>query len=168
MLSESLKKHKGSAKELNKYFHLNFSHNLAFSGAAAAIISTSLLEMNHPSPHVLQNPLYAIIKGVILGLSLIMAMFWYTRSDDEEYIGRWSDLKTTFLIIWIGTALILYGIKKTNPTFHNYDTLIPTLASLIIIAPLNFILVYRRLKRGGFRLYFYFGKIKKLLFQFKS
>lgn len=167
MLSEILKKQSGQAKDLNKYFHLNFSHNLVYSGVIAAIVCTSLLELNHPSPNSLTNPTPAIIKGIIMGLSLTMGMLWYTRSDDEEYIGRWSDLKTTFLVIWIGAALIFYGVKRTNPSFHKYDTLIPTLASLIIIAPLNFFLVYRRLKRGGFRLYFYFGKIKRLLFQFK-
>lgn len=163
MLSEALKHQHSKARAMNKFFHLSFSHNLVFSGGISAVIGTTLLELNHVSPNNLINPVIAIIKGIILGLSLTVGMYWYTISDDQEYMGRWSDLKTSFLVFWLGAFFVLYGIKKINPAFREFELLIPTLASFSVIASLNMILIYRKLKRGGFRIYFRFGKIKKRL-----
>jgi hypothetical protein len=162
-LSEALKDQESKAKEINKFFHLTFSHNLAFSGAIVGVIGTTLLELNHASPHNFINPVIAIIKGIILGLSFIAGLYWYNPSEYEERIGRWSDLKMTFFVFWIGVIFVLYGIKKTNPVFKEFDMLIPTLASFSIIGSLNMFLIYRKLKRGGFKLFLRFGKIKKRL-----
>jgi hypothetical protein len=41
--------------------------------------------------------------------------------------------------------------------------LIPTLASFSIIGSLNMFLIYRKIKRGGFKLFLRFGKIKRRL-----
>lgn len=163
VLSEVLKDQDSKAKEMNKFFHLTFSHNLAFSGAIVAVVGTTLLELNHTSPNNFINPVIAIIKGLILGISLIAAMYWYNPSNYEERMGRWSDLKTTFLVFWLGFFFVLYGVKKTNPIFREFDMLIPILASFSVIGSLNLVLVYRRLKRGGFKLFFRFGNIKKRL-----
>lgn len=160
-LSEVLKHQSSQAREINKFFHLSFSHNLVFSGAIAAIIGTTLLELNHSSPDNFTNPTSAILKGLILGLSLIVSMFWYTISDNPEYMGRWSDLKSTFLIFWLGVIVVLYGVKKTNPAFREFDMLIPTLASFSVIGSLNLFLFYRRLKRGGFKLVLRIGRFKR-------
>lgn len=167
MLSEALKTSQGPAKELNKYFHMNFSHNFIYSSAIAVAIGITLLEINHPYVNNPSNPLFAIARGIILGVSVVVSMYWYTSPKVEEHLGRWSDLKTTFLSLWIGLLLIVYAIKKTNPALTESDLLLTILVGFSIIAALNLILVYKRIKRRRIKITFHLGKIKKLLFETK-
>lgn len=167
MLSETLKSQKSKAQKMNTFFHLSLSHNLVFAGAILTVVGFTSLELNHIPSDTPNSLFFSIIKGILLGLSLIVGMYWYTTSDDPEYKGRWLDLKTSFLILWIGSIFVLYGIKKTNPALRNFDLLIPTLVGFLIIALLNAVLVLRKLKQGNLRLYFHLGKIKRLLFETK-
>jgi hypothetical protein len=164
MLSEveSLRKNHSEAYEINKYFHLTFSHNLTFSGGVVSFICFTLLELNHVAPDNTNSFIFAIAKGMVLGISMIMGMYWYTVSKDN-YIGRWSDLKTVFLSIWIGFLLILYSIQKLDPSIRDYQLLLPAIMGFSLFALLNLFLVYRRLKRGGFALYFGLGRKKRKL-----
>ncbi|MGI5827709.1 MAG: hypothetical protein ACOX6V_01660 [Patescibacteria group bacterium] len=164
MLSEveSLRNKHSEAYKINRYFHLNFSHNLIYSGGVVSFICFTLLELNHVVPNNNNNFILAMMKGLILGGSIIMAMYWYTVSKDD-YIGRWSDLKTVFLSIWVGFLTILYGVQKVDPSIRDYQLLLPALLSFSLIALLNMFLVFRRFKRGGFALYFNFGRKKKKL-----
>jgi hypothetical protein len=166
MLSEveTLRTKHSPAHEINRYFHLKFSHNLTYSGAIVTFICFTLLELNHTAPHSHNNLFFAVIKGLILGISLIMASYWYTVSKDD-YIGRWSDLKTVFLSVWIGFVIILYQIKKTNPSLRDYQLLLPALLALSLFALLNVFLIFRRYKKRGFRLYFRFQKKNRKLLE---
>lgn len=164
MLSEALKGQKSLANDMNTFFHLSLSHNLAFSGAILTVAGFALLELNHLPPDDPKSVFLSIFKGLLLGLSLIVSMYWYTTSDDPEYHGRWFDLKTSFMVLWVGFTFLLFGIKKTNPALSNFDLLIPTLVAFITVAALNAILVLRKLKSGQFGLYFRLGNLKKKIF----
>ena len=164
MLSEVLRYDKTKAYEINKYFHLTFSHNLTYAGSMLAILCFTLLELNHIAPQNQSSLFFSVIKGIVLGLSLTLAMYSYTVSKDE-YMGRWRDLKAVFLVLWIGGVLIFYGIKKTDPSLREYQMLLPVILSFSVLALVNVVLVIRRLKRGKFGLYFRFGGQQKKLIE---
>lgn len=166
MMSEVLRKEKSEvakrANELNKYFHLKFSHNLVYSGIIVVVFSLTLLELNHVSNYNYKSIVPAIVKGVVLGLSLLTGMFFYTRSTDD-LVGRWSDLKVTFIVFWLGFMTLLYGVRKIDPDLDEYQLLIPALLSLSLIGLLNVVLVVRKLKRGGWKVRVRENWLKRIL-----
>jgi hypothetical protein len=148
-------------QRMNKFFHLTFSHNLAYSGIVLAASGLVLLELNH-IPGDPQSFFEVIWKGIVLGFCLIAALFFYTRSADD-YVGRWADLKIAFLVFWVGFVAVLYGVRKVNPRLNNYQLLIPALLSLSLVGVLNVVLVVRRLKRGGWRVSIRWKQLIRLL-----
>lgn len=146
MLSETLRNDNSEAAQLNQYFHLNFSHNLIFSGMLMAFTNLALLELNHqPSlePYSLVN---LTIRGIVLGLGLILSMFHYTRSKDQ-YVGRWADLKATFITLWILIIMTLYFVRQIDPTLRQYDNILPIFLVLSLGAILNIALIVRKIRR---------------------
>jgi hypothetical protein len=162
MLSEVLRHEESEASRINKYFHLTFSHNLTFAGVLLTVLGFALLELNRVPVGDPQNLITALAKGLGLGVSLIMAMYLYTRSVDE-YSGKWSDLNGVFFVLWLGLMLVLYGIRKVDPTLSDYQLLLPALLGLSMVAGLNIILVLRRLKNGGVKILVRWNRIRRLL-----
>jgi hypothetical protein len=167
MLSELLRNDNSKAKDINKYFHLRFSHNLVYSGGVFMILCFALLELNHPDPANTYSLLAAVIKGLIMGGSLLAAMLWYTSSRDE-YIGRWSDLKSVFLVSWLGILVLLFLIKKMDPSIKNYQLLLPALMSFFVVAILNMVLIFQKIKKGGFIVFLKIGKRRQKLIEVKD
>lgn len=151
MLSEYLKEDKSELAEINKFFHLTFSHNLAFAGISLASLGLVLLEINHVSrgPLGLWN---GVVRGLMLGGSFWLATYNYARYTGERYQGRWNDLKVTFGVVWLAFALIIYLVEKLNVGFSEYDLLLPMLLSFSIMVGVSLVLVVRRLKRGGWKI----------------
>lgn len=164
MLSDYLRTDDSEVAKLNRYFHLTFSHNLVYGGACAIIVLLTLLEINHQSNGNEYNLFRAVITGVMFAACLITGMYWYTRSNDD-YFGKWSDLKSVLLIGVVGLFLVFSAIRKVRPDLNEYQTLIPTLVSFSIISGLNLLFIFRRLKRGGFRIYFRSGKQEQKVFE---
>jgi len=137
---------KTKAGEMNKFFHLKFSHNLIYSGIVALFVSLVLLEMNHypnDNPSAISR---ATIKGILFGLSLFSALLFYTRpdklfKDQKLYIGTWADLKLTFAAIWMGLLLIVYSIQDVNPAIRDYQLIIPSLVALAMVATISVLLL---------------------------
>jgi hypothetical protein len=156
-----LRYEKNKAAELNRFFHLTFSHNLAYSGVLVTVISLTLLELNHV-PHAPVESAGAILKGLGLGFSFMMSLFIYTRSEDE-YIGEWNDLKVMFGVLWIGFILMLYAIRKVNPVITDYQLLLPAVLSMALLSFFALVLMVRRFKRGEWKLIFRWDKLKRLV-----
>lgn len=150
------------AGEMNRYFHLSFSHNLIYSGASLSVVGLTLLEMNHTPPSESSGFYTAVVKGLFLGLGAITTLYLYTKSDDD-YSGRWADLKLAFLVFWVGFGFLLYSIGRIGGQLNEYQLLLPALFGLSLMAILNLILVFRRLKQGGWRVRVRWSKLKKLL-----
>jgi hypothetical protein len=158
---EMLRYDDSKAAALNKYFHLSFSHNMAYMAVVMAIVGLTLLELNHLPAGDSQGWLGAVVKGVVLGGSLLVAFYIYTRSDDA-YTGRWYDLRWAFGVAWLGFALVLYGVRKLDPTLRDYELLIPALLGLIVLLMVNIVLVVRRLKRGRWRVKVKWERLSRL------
>ena len=117
MLAETALRYSGSeVAKLNKYFHLNFSHNLIYSSGLLVVVGMTLLELNHVPQKGYESWIAPIVRGFIVGMLWVLAMYEYTRSKDQ-YVGRWADLKAVFIILWLSFVLLLYGIWKINPAF---------------------------------------------------
>jgi hypothetical protein len=65
-----------------------------------------------------------------------------------QHRGRWSDLKVTFGVIWVGFVILLYIIQKLDIGLTEYQLLLPILLSFSGMTFLSIILVFRRVKRG--------------------
>lgn len=148
MLSDtSLREAHSDAAMMNRHFHLVFSHNLIYSGAIVAFLSLTLLELHHlPSVDRLST-LGALLRGGLLGLLTLGSMYFYVRSDDQ-YGGRWWDLKTSFLLVWLATSILIYAIFRMTPSLRSYDLLLPVLLGYFVLAFFNLVLVFRRFRRG--------------------
>jgi hypothetical protein len=149
MLSEFLKKkdENDDFAMINRFFHLSFSHNLIFGGIILFVFGFVMLEFNHVPGGGEGNLWWLIIKGLILGISLVTAMFLYTRSR-SSYVGRWADLRAVFFVFWILGVILIYGLRYINLSWTSYNTLIPAVVSFGVVAFLNVVLVIRRLKNG--------------------
>lgn len=150
------------AAQLNRYFHQKFSHNLVFAGGVMIVAGFSLLELNHTPSTRPEGLILSVTTGVILGLSFLQGMYFYTRSKDQ-YTGRWADLKAVFFVVWLMGILILYGVRKVNPTISDYQFLIPAILSFSGIAFLNVVLAFRRLKNGVILPYFRWRRLVRLV-----
>lgn len=155
----TLKEKSSEAAKMNRFFHYTFSHNLIYSGGVLVMLGFSLLELNHIPTQTPELVMWVVVKGLILGFSLMLSIYSY-----EPYMNsRWSDLKTFFLVLWLGLMAILYGIRKTDPKFGDYELLIPALLSFSLMAFLSLVVVYRRLKRGGRRIWIGKRRLKNYL-----
>lgn len=162
MFSDYLKDNNSELAQINKFFHLNFSHNLVYSGIIISSLGITLLEINHIPNDGITTIRWGIVRGILLGLSFAIFIYYYTRATSDNYKGKWSDLKLFFGITWIGFSLLLYAVQKFDIGFTEYQLLLPMLLSFSLVAGLSLILVIRRLKNGSFRLNFK-KKISKIL-----
>jgi hypothetical protein len=156
-----LSKGDDDASEVNRFFHLTFSHNLSFTGAALALVGITLLELNHVTSQVNFGLWGGIVRGLILGGAFILGTYNYTRYTGGD-VGRWSDLKVMFIVVWIAFIVLLYAIKRLDPRMTDYELLLPSLLSFSLMAILGFVLVFRRVKRG-FKIYVSRKRIRKLM-----
>ncbi len=143
--------------KINSYFHLKFSHNLIYSGAITLALFLSLLEINHVPPDHNYNLGISVLVGLISGIALIMSMYWY-KPYGEQRFSKWSDLKTAFLLVWLGLILFMLAIRRIRPDIKEYQLFIPMLSGFILITLFNILFVLRKLKKGGFRIYLRLGK----------
>jgi hypothetical protein len=144
----TLRYSKSDAAEINRYFHLNFSHNLIFGGAIFLVVCLAMLELNHTNPSDVPGMTSLIIRGLIMACSLLYAMFNYTRFQDEgDYAGRWADFKVVFIIAWSALVLIFLALKKTDSSFRQYNLVLPIILTLSLLVSLNIFLILRRIKR---------------------
>jgi len=164
MFSEYLRKENNELAQINKFFHLTFSHNLIYSGIIISSLGITLLEINHIPNDGVSSIYTGILRGLILGVSFATFIYYYTRASSDSYKGRWGDLKVFFGILWVGFSILLFVIQKFDIGLTEYQLLIPMLLSFSLVVGLSLILVIKRLKNGGFRLNFKkkIGKILKL------
>ena len=154
MFSSYLKTNNSELAEINKYFHLNFSHNLVYSGIIISSLGITLLELNHIPTDGVTTIRWGIIRGILLGLSFAIFIYYYTRATSDTYRGKWSDLKLFFGVVWVGFSLLLYVVQKFDIGFTEYQLLLPMLLSFSFVVGLSLILVIKKLKNGGLQLNF--------------
>lgn len=154
MLSEYLKDKNDEVAQINKFFHLTFSHNLVYSGILITSLGITLLEINHVPNGNITSIGGGIIRGILLGISLAIFIYYYTQTSSNSYQGKWNDLKFFFGVVWIGFSLLLYIVQKFDIGFTEYQLLLPMLLSFSFVVGLSLILVFKKLKHGGFRIDF--------------
>jgi hypothetical protein len=154
MFSEYLKNENSELAQVNRFFHLNFSHNLIYSGIIVSSLGITLLEINHVPVNEITSLGWGIFRGLLLGASFAVFIYYYTRASSNTYRGKWSDLKLFFGIVWIGFSLLLYVIQKFDLGFTEYQLLLPMLLSFSVVVGLSLILVFKKLKNGSFRIDF--------------
>lgn len=164
MLSEFLKDKNDEVAQINKFFHLSFSHNLVYSGILLTSLGITLLEINHVPDGNIISIGGGIIKGILLGISFAVFIYYYTKTSSNSYRGRWNDLKFFFGVVWIGFSLLLYVIQKFDIGFTEYQLLLPMLLSFSFVVGLSLILVFKKLKSGGFSINLK-KKFKKSIFK---
>jgi len=165
MFSDFLKEKDSEIAEINRFFHLKFSHNLIYSGVIISALAITLLEINHIPDNLPTSISLGVFRGILLGISFAIFIYYYTRASSENYRGRWGDLKLVFGIIWVAFSLLLYTIQKFDIGFSEYQLLLPMFLSFALLAGLSLILVFKRLKNGGFRINF--KKNIKTFFSFR-
>jgi len=154
MFSEYLKDKNSELAQVNRFFHLTFSHNLIYSGILVTSLGITLLELNHIPDNGLASIGGGLFRGLLLGISFAIFIYYYTRASSDSYRGRWSDLKFFFSVVWIGFAILLYIVQKFDIGFTEYQLLLPMLLSFSVIVGLSLILVIRKLKNGMWRIDF--------------
>jgi len=167
MLWASMVEEESSVYKINSYFHLKFSHNLIYGGAVALALLIPLLEINHTPPDKNYSLVVSILMGVLIGLSFAMAIYWYKPYGKQKF-SKWSDLKTVFMLTWIGLITFSLAIRRVRPDIKEYQLFIPMLSGFIIITLFNVLFVLRKLKNGGFRIYFHFGKKEQRILEVKN
>lgn len=158
VLSEHLGGETHEAARINRFFHMTFSHNLAFAGIALASLGLALLELNHLPLESSQGTFWGVVRGLMLGGSFALAAYNYTRYTGGD-LGRWNDLKLSFMVIWIAFGVLLYGVGRLEPRISEYQLLLPLLLSFSLMVALSLLLVVRRLKRGGWRVFIRWKRI---------
>jgi len=144
----SLRYSRSDAGEINRYFHLNFSHNLIFGGLILFSVALAILELNHTNPDNVLGITSLIIRGLLIAFALLYAMFSYTRFQDEgDYAGRWADFKAVFIIAWSALVILYLALKKTDASLRQYQMVLPVFLVLILVVSLNILLVIRRIRR---------------------
>ena len=129
--------------EINRFFHMTFSHNLTFAAAALVLLGITLLELNHEPNSTPIGIASGIIRGLLLGGAAALATYNYTRYTSGD-VGRWNDFKVSFMVIWIGFVVLLYSIQQLNPKLTDYQLLLPSLLSFSVLIILSLVLVIRR------------------------
>ena len=165
MFSNFLKDKNSELAQINKFFHLKFSHNLIYSGVAISTLGITLLELNHVPDSGTISIGWGIARGLLLGISFAIFIYYYTRASSGNYRGKWGDLKLVFGVAWVGFSLLLYLVQKFDIGITEYQLLLPMLLSFSFVAGMSLILVLRRFKNGTIRLDF--KKRIKRLFTFK-
>lgn len=146
LAEKGLRLHDSEAANFNRYFHLTFSHNLIYGGAALIITSLALLEMNHVPVYEYDRWLSPIARGLGLGFTFVAAIYFYNPANDG-YRNRWTDLRIMFTLAWAAFALILFMVIKTDAPIKQYQFLLPTLLALGLVNTMYALIVIRHLHR---------------------
>lgn len=148
MMSVYLRQEKGDLAEVNRFFHLQFSHTLSYAGALVAFMGLVLLELNHLPAGDKGSLVWGVIKAVGLGLAVLLGMRGYTRNFGDDYQGRWRDLRLVFLVFWVGFIFFLLGVRRLRPELTDYQLLLPAVGVFGVMILLSTVLVVRRVGRG--------------------
>lgn len=145
-LSETaLRNDKTEVGQINKFLHLNFSHNLMYIGGMLIILGLTVLEINHTPIQDSHNLAPLILRGIILGLFFVISLYNYTVSRDR-YAGRWSDLKPVFLVSLICLGAVAFLTQKVDGPLRQYQLLIPALLGMGFINSIPLLLLFRRVR----------------------
>lgn len=147
------------AVRMNRFFHFTFSHNLIYGGGMIILLGISLLELNH-TPALNDAKLSGlVIRGLLLGIGLLFSIYNY-----QPYAtSRWSDLRSLFLVAWLGFMVVLYGVRKVRPEITEYQLLLPALMGFALMTFLSLLMVARRVKRG-WRVYLSKKRLRRLMY----
>lgn len=148
MLSNYLRQEKSELAEINRFFHLQFSHTLSYGGALAAFMSLVMLELNHLPEGDPGSLTWGLVKAVGLGVAVWLGMRSYTKDFGDDYQGRWRDLKLVFVLFWIGFIFFLLGVRRLRPELTDYQLLLPAVGVFGVMVLLSTVLVVRRVGRG--------------------
>lgn len=134
--------------EVNEAFHLNFSHNLIYSGAVLSTTFFALLELNHVSPYGPENGIIiSILNGVFVGLATIAGLGFYLGGTKFP----WRSLRFFFASFWIAAVLALSAAKPYFKELRQYPLMLTLLVAFLVLFVLNFFLYLKRVK-GHLRL----------------
>lgn len=150
------------ARQINAFFHMTFSHNLAFVGILSTSFGLALLEINHVPTGNVMSLWSGLWRGLLLGGSFALAAINYTRYTGGD-LGRWNDLKITFGAAWIVVALLIYVVEKLDVGFSSYQLLLPMLLLFSAMAFLSLVLVFRRIKSGQWRVFVNKKRLKRYM-----
>jgi hypothetical protein len=126
---------------VNSFFHLSFSHNLTYIGAAVSAACFALLELNHLSPYPEQSRLLiTILNGVFLGLAVIASLYW------NRWYKRLAELKLFFFSLWALFIIVLYALKPYIKDVQAYPITLMMLVAFFLMATLNIFLYLKRYK----------------------
>ena len=141
-------KRKGSrAYKTNRFFHLTFSHNLTYVGMVMLVLSIVAMELSF-DPIISREPiLLSAIKGVLIGVGFVAGLMMYDPFAEGGYKSRWSDLKTTFMSLWLGLPFVLYIAYKVDPDWNRYQLAVSLLTGLAVTLLLSLGLLLRYLRR---------------------
>lgn len=157
----ALSKIGGEIAEVNRFFHLTFSHNLAWAGSILALCGITLLEISHVNSYASYGVWGGILRGLLLSGVFILGTYSYTRYSSGD-VGKWSDLKVLFIVVWMAFIALLYAVRRLDPRVTEYQLLLPSLLSFSLMAFLSFVLVFRRMRRG-WKLYVSRRRLKKVM-----
>lgn len=144
MMSDYLRHEKSELAEVNRFFHLQFSHTLSYAGSLAAFIGLVLMELSHVPLADSGSVVWGVIKAVGLGLAVLIGLHGYTRNFGDDYQGRWSDLKIVFLVFWVGFIFFLLGVRRISPSLTDYQLLLPAIGVFGVMVFLSTVLAIRR------------------------
>jgi hypothetical protein len=132
---------------VNEAFHLNFSHNLVYSGAILSFTFFALLELNHVSPYGSENGIIiSLLNGVFVGLASVSALGFYLGGNKP-----WRSLKFFFISFWIALVLAVTAAKPYFAQLRQYPTMLSLMVGFAILFLLNMFLYLKRVK-GHLRL----------------
>jgi hypothetical protein len=146
ILNEHLSGLTTEAAEINKFFHMTFSHNLGYAGGVLLLLGITLLELNHVVVYSNYSMAAGVIRGVLLALGVSLATINYTRYSGGD-VGKWGDLKVFFAVVWLAMVILIYSIRKVRPEISEYQLLLPSLLGFSVMAIMGFVLVVRRVRR---------------------
>ena len=112
-----------------------------------AWVGMTLLELNHIPTTQPDRLLTSLLKGLLLGGLFLLTLRNYTKYQGDEYQGKWADLKSVFVVFWIGFMLLIYGINHIDGRLTDYQLLVPALISFALLGFLNLFLVVRWVNR---------------------
>jgi 4-amino-4-deoxy-L-arabinose transferase-like glycosyltransferase len=117
-LSTELRDEASRAAEMNRFYHLTFSHNLIYSSIAVVVFGITMLELNRFTEDNEHKVAYSVMIGLMLAILLFVSLIFYTRSTDA-YSGRWSDLRLFYGLVGFGVVWLTRQIRKTNFKLKN-------------------------------------------------
>jgi hypothetical protein len=116
-LANYLRTETSEVAELNKFYHLTFSHNLFYSSIVLMVFGLMMLELNRLSPKKEHHLMPSVISGLALGGGLLVSLAFYTKSNDV-YGGKWSDLRLFYSVLGGCVAFSSGQIMRAKPSLR--------------------------------------------------